>query len=80
MGLLNTTTQKIALCTLAAIFVANPALAQDFSPVNTFLTTVGTALTTTTGRALGLIVVAGAGIMCFSGRLGLPPEKWSSLK
>lgn len=58
------------LATLAGA-VASPALAQDLSPINTMLTTIGEALTGTTGRALGLIALAGVGILFITGRMNM---------
>ena len=51
--------------------LVNPALAQDLSPVDTFFTTLGTALTGTTGRAIGLVALAAVGILFLSGRIPL---------
>jgi type IV secretion system protein VirB2 len=52
-----------------AVFAAHPARAQDLSPINTFFTTLGTALTGATGRALGLVALAAVGIMFLFGRM-----------
>ena len=52
-------------------FWVAPAFAQDLSPINDFFQTVGDALTGTTGRAIGLVAVAGLGVLFFTGRLQL---------
>lgn len=57
------------LTVLAALVSATPAAAQDLSPIDTFLTTIGTALTGTTGRAIGLIAVAAVGLAFLTGRM-----------
>ena len=53
----------------AAVALAGPAMAQDLSPIDTFFTTIGTALTGTTGRAIGLVALAAVGIMFLTGRM-----------
>ena len=66
--------RPLALLSLVAVVLAvliNPAFAQDLSPVNTFFDTIGEALTGTTGRAIGLVAVAGAGILFLTGRIPL---------
>ena len=68
MELLNTSTRRGVLCTLAMIAAASPAFAQDFSPINNFFTTVGTALTGPTGIAVGLCALAAIGFMFMTGR------------
>ncbi len=50
---------------------AHPALAQDLSPINTFFTTLGTALTGATGRAIGLVALAAVGILFLFGRMNM---------
>ena len=52
-----------------ALFAAGPAFAQDLSPINTFFTTLGTALTGATGRAIGLVAVAAVGFSALFGRM-----------
>lgn len=69
MDLLTLSARRVVLCTLALIAAASPALAQDLSPVNTFFTTLGTALTGPTGRAIGLVALAGVGLMFLTGRM-----------
>ena len=69
MELLTVSVRRAVLCTLAMIAAASPALAQDLSPVNTFFTTLGTALTGPTGRAIGLVALAGVGLMFLTGRM-----------
>ena len=56
---------------MAVLLLPALAVAQDFSPVNTFFQTVGTALTGTTGRAIGLVALAGLGLLFFTGRIPL---------
>jgi type IV secretion system protein VirB2 len=51
--------------------VGGPALAQDLSPIDTFFGTLGTALTGTTGRAIGLVALAAVGIMFLFGRMNM---------
>ena len=46
-----------------------PASAQDLSPVNTFFQTLGDALTGTTGRAIGVVALAGVGLAFLGGKL-----------
>ena len=41
-----------------SLAVGGPAVAQDLSPIDTFFGTLGTALTGTTGRAIGLVALA----------------------
>src|SRR5699024_2032780 len=69
MGLLTTSPRRVVLCVLAMLTVAQPALAQDLSPINNFFTTLGDALTGTTGRAIGLVALAGVGLMFLTGRM-----------
>ena len=69
MGVLNTKTRLGLLAAMAVIIMVSPAAAQDLSPITTMLTTIGTALTTTLGRALGLVALAGVGILFLMGRM-----------
>ncbi|MBM9595048.1 TrbC/VirB2 family protein [Roseitranquillus sediminis] len=69
MAILTYPARRTALMALALAVLATPALAQDLSPVNTFFTTLGTALTGTTGRAIGLVALAGVGLMFLTGRM-----------
>ena len=55
----------------AALLLGGPALAQDLSPIDTFFGTLGTALTGTPGRALGLVALAAVGIMVLFGRMNM---------
>jgi type IV secretion system protein VirB2 len=55
----------------AALLLGGPALAQDLSPIDTFFGTLGTALTGTTGRAIGLVALAAVGIMFLFGRMNM---------
>ncbi len=61
----------ILLAFTASFLLGHPALAQDLSPINTFFTTLGTALTGATGRALGLVALAAVGIMFLFGRMNM---------
>lgn len=69
MAVLTSPGRGLALMALALVAVASPALAQDFSPIDNFFNTVGTALTGTTGRAIGLVALAAVGIMFLRGRM-----------
>ena len=69
MAILIPDTRRVMLVALAIAVVASPALAQDFSAIDAFFTTVGTALTGTTGRAMGLVALCGVGIMLLAGRM-----------
>ena len=64
-----TPSARRAMVAVALALLATPALAQDLSPVNTFFQTLGTALTGTTGRAIGLVALAGVGLMFLAGRM-----------
>lgn len=55
----------------AGLVLTTPAPAQDLSPVNTFFTTIGDALTGTLGRAIGLVALAGVGVLFLTGRIQL---------
>jgi type IV secretion system protein VirB2 len=55
----------------AAIVIGGPAVAQDLSPIDTFFSTLGAALTGTTGRAIGLVALAAVGIMFLFGRMNM---------
>lgn len=70
MAILTPSHRRIAVVVLAlAACAASPALAQDLSPINNFFTTLGTALTGTTGKALGLVALAAVGILFLMGRM-----------
>lgn len=69
MAILTQSHQRIAVVALALAMASTPALAQDLSPINTFFTTLGTALTGTTGRAIGLVALAAVGILFLTGRM-----------
>lgn len=56
---------------LVIVLCAAPALAQDLSPIDNFFQTVGDALTGTTGRAIGLVALAGVGVLFLTGRIQL---------
>lgn len=59
----------IAAVAIMLAVASTPAMAQDLSPLNTFFTTLGTALTGATGRAIGLVALAAVGIMFLLGRM-----------
>lgn len=78
MGILNkigrmVKRQKIGRAAGAAavltVGTASMAMAQDLSPVTGFFTTIGTALTGTLGRAVGLVALAGVGLAFMTGRM-----------
>ena len=71
MAILTPSHRRIAVVAvaLALVSITTPAMAQDLSPLNNFFTTLGTALTGTTGRALGLVALAAVGIMFLMGRM-----------
>lgn len=75
MGILTPTPNKKliikvgALSWLLGLLLVSPAAAQDLSPITTMLQTIGTALTTTVGRALGLVALAAVGILFLTGRM-----------
>lgn len=63
------TPTRLVFAALVLVSAASPALAQDLSPVNTFFTTLGNALTGTTGRAIGLVALCAVGLMFLVGRM-----------
>ena len=69
MAILTPSHRRIAAVALALAVASTPALAQDLSPINTFFTTLGQALTGTTGRAIGLVALAAVGILFLMGRM-----------
>ena len=69
MAVLTSSYRRVAAAIISLVFVSTPALAQDLSPINTFFTTLGTALTGTTGRAIGLVALASVGIFFLMGRM-----------
>jgi type IV secretion system protein VirB2 len=69
MAILTPLRRRVAVAALALACAAMPALAQDLSPINTFFTTLGTALTGATGRAIGLVALAAVGIAFLVGRM-----------
>ena len=60
----------LALAAVAAV-IAGPTVAQDLSPLNTFFTTLGNALSGPTGRAIGLVAICAVGIAFLFGRMNL---------
>jgi len=69
MAILTQSHRRIAAVAMALAVASTPAFAQDLSPLNTFFTTLGNALTGTTGRALGLVALAAVGIVFLTGRM-----------
>jgi type IV secretion system protein VirB2 len=70
MAILTPSTRRIATVALAlTVCAASPVFAQDLSPINNFFTTLGEALTGTTGRAIGLVALAAVGLMFLMGRM-----------
>ncbi|WP_420337028.1 TrbC/VirB2 family protein [Roseibium sp.] len=69
MGILNKPFHLAALSIIATLAFMNPAMAQDLSPVTTFFTTIGTALTGTLGRAVGLVALCAVGFLFMTGRM-----------
>lgn len=69
MGILTKHSRLAALTLIAAAVMINPAMAQDLSPVTSFFTTIGTALTGTLGRAVGLVALAAVGFLFMTGRM-----------
>ena len=63
--------QPLALVLLLLV-AANPALAQDLSPVSDMIDNVITAATGPIGRGLAVLALVGAGVMMFFGRLNWP--------
>ncbi len=61
----------LALFVAAAMILGGPAMAQDLSPIDTFFSTLGAALTGTTGRAIGLVALCAVGIMFLFGRMNM---------
>jgi type IV secretion system protein VirB2 len=55
----------------ATMVIGGPAMAQDLSPIDTFFSTLGAALTGTTGRAIGLVALAAVGILFLFGRMNI---------
>ena len=51
------------------LLLANPALAQDLSPIQDMLETVEAALTGPIGIAVATLAIIGTGFMCMMGRL-----------
>lgn len=69
MGILNNKFRLGLLAAIAVLIMTSPAAAQDLSPITNMLTAIGTALTTTLGRALGLVALAAVGILFLMGRM-----------
>lgn len=60
------------LIALIWALAADPALAQDLSPVSDMIDNLITALTGPIGRGLSVLALVGAGVMMFFGRLNWP--------
>ncbi len=72
MGILTLKHPAVAVVLVTALMIlAGPVLAQDLSPIDGFFTTLGTALTGTTGRAIGLVALCAVGIMFLTGRMNI---------
>ncbi len=69
MGILTPWLRTFGLALIATFLITSPASAQDLSPVTNMLTAIGTALTGPLGRAIGLIALAGVGILFLTGRM-----------
>lgn len=69
MGILTKQSALILFACLISAIIVSPAVAQDLSPVTTFFTTIGIALTGTLGRAIGLVALAAVGILFMTGRM-----------
>lgn len=69
MGILTKHNQLAIFTVIAMAVMSNPAMAQDLSPVTTFFTTIGTALTGTLGRAVGLVALCAVGFLFMTGRM-----------
>ncbi|MEM8651718.1 MAG: TrbC/VirB2 family protein [Pseudomonadota bacterium] len=54
---------------VVSALIAEPALAQDLSPITRMLTAIGTALTGPLGRAAGLVALAVCGLLFMTGRM-----------
>jgi type IV secretion system protein VirB2 len=63
---------KPVLVGMILILAANPALAQDLSPVSDMIDNIITAVTGPIGRGLAVLALVGAGVMMFFGRLNWP--------
>lgn len=59
----------VALLAAGVVFAAEPALAQNLSPVQNMLQTIVTALTGPIGRLISIIALVVSGYMFFTGRM-----------
>lgn len=59
----------VVLLATVVVFAAEPALAQNLSPVQTMLQTIVTALTGPIGRLISIIALVVSGYMFFTGRM-----------
>ena len=71
MGILTRSLGLVATGLAVLAVTTTPALAQDLAPINTFFQNIGNALTGPTGRVIGLVALAGLGILFFTGRIPL---------
>ena len=71
MAFARTPAAWVLVALAAAMILGGPAMAQDLSPIDTFFSTLGAALTGTTGRAIGLVALAAVGIMFLFGRMNM---------
>ena len=70
MAILTPSHRRVAVMAVAlAACAASPVFAQDLSPIDNFFTTLGEALTGTTGKAIGLVALAAVGLMFLMGRM-----------
>ena len=69
---MNSPTYLRLVIGLLLVLAANPALAQDLSPVSDMIENIITALTGPIGRGLAVLALVGAGVMMFFGRLNWP--------
>ena len=69
---MNTNYTKPLILGVMLALAANPALAQDLSPVSDMIENIITALTGPIGRGLAVLALVGSGVMMFFGRLNWP--------
>lgn len=69
---MKTNYNKPLILGMMLALAANPALAQDLSPVSDMIDNIITALTGPIGRGLAVLALVGSGVMMFFGRLNWP--------
>ena len=69
MGILNPLIRALCFAAITTLIITSPAAAQDLSPVTNFFNTIGTALTGTVGRAIGLVALAAVGLLFMTGNM-----------